>query len=170
MDKLRDTINSFNNSITILNKACYDKQSLFLFFTFIDQLGWLSSSTEFSDGSDFRNWLETYCDLTKLRCTSVDLWNTRCSFLHMGTAEHKHFNSEKHFRLAFYQNIDFSDQELVIEERKYQNPTKLVDVFDLYNCINDGIEKFIQNVESDPYLKSSVLGKCEKMNNFYTLI
>ena len=169
MDKLREVINSFNNSITILNKSCYDKQGLLLFFTFIDQLGWLISSTEYSDGSDFRNWLETYCDLTQLRCTSTDIWNTRCSFLHMGTAEHKHFNSEKHFRLAFYQNIEFSEKELISEEKNYPNPTKLIDISVLYSCLNDGIEEFLQDIERDPILKSSVLSKCEKMNNLYSI-
>ncbi|WP_198332248.1 hypothetical protein [Psychrobacter aquimaris] len=46
--------------MTILNQRGYEKQSLTLFFTYLDQLGWLTSSTEFSDGSDFRNWIDTY--------------------------------------------------------------------------------------------------------------
>jgi len=169
MDKLRGMIDSFNRSITLLNESSYDKQSLFLFFTYLDQLGWLISPNQYSNGSDFRNWINTYCDLTKVRCTSIDLWNTRCSLLHMGTAEHKNFNSEKHFRLAFYQNLELSDQELIIEERNYPQPTKLIDTSVLYNCLNDGIDNFFQALDLDAVLKSSVLDKCEKMNNLYVL-
>ncbi len=60
MEKLKEMINSFSESMTILNQRGYEKQSLTLFFTYLDQLGWLTSSTEFSDGSDFRNWIDTY--------------------------------------------------------------------------------------------------------------
>lgn len=170
MEKLREMFDSFNKSITVLNQCGYDKQSLILFLTYLDQLGWLiSPKNEFSDGSDFRKWVDTYCDLTKVGCTSTDLWNTRCSFLHMGTAEHKNFNSEKHFRLAFYQNINLSDQEISTEEKKYPKPTKLIDISVLYSCLNDGIEEFLQDIERDPILKSSVLSKCEKMNNLYSI-
>lgn len=169
MDKLKEIINLFNDSITILNEHRYEKQSLMMFFTYLDQLGWLISLSEFSDGSDFRKWVDTYCDLTKLGCTATDLWNTRCSLLHMGTAEHKHFNSEKHFRLAFYQNIELSDQDILSEEKKYPKPTKLVDISILYECVNYGIDNFLRAIELDSTLKSSVLSKCEKMNDLYVL-
>lgn len=169
MDKLREMIESFHSSITLLSKSGYDKQSLYLFFTYLDQLGWLISPNKFSNGSDFRNWIDTYCDLAELRCTSTDLWNTRCSLLHMGTAEHKHFDSEKHFRLSFYKNVKYSDQELVFEERNYPKPTKLVDIFVLYDCVNDGINNFLQALVLDATIKSSVLDKCEEMNNLYVL-
>ena len=170
MDKLREMIDSFNKSITVLNQSGYDKQSLLLFLTYLDQLGWLiSPKNEFSGGSDFKKWIDTYCDLTKVGCTSTDLWNTRCSFLHMGTAEHKNFNSEKHFRLAFYQNISLSDQEISSEEKKYPRPTKLINTFALYNCVNNGINSFLQAIELNATLKSSVLDKCEKMNDSYVL-
>lgn len=169
MEKLKEMINSFSESMTILNQRGYEKQSLTLFFTYLDQLGWLTSSTEFSDGSDFCNWIDTYCDLTAVSFTSIDLWNARCAHLHMGAAEHKYFNSNKHFRLAFYQNISLSDKEISIEEKNYPKPTKLVDTFALYNCVNNGIDNFLQAIELDATLKSSVLGKCEKMNNLYIL-
>ena len=167
MEKLKEIISAFSESITILNTAGYEKQCLFLLLTFIDHLGYLTSPTEYSDGNDFKNWLKNYCNFDELRCTSEELWNTRCSLLHMGTAEHKHFNSEKHFRLGFYQNKYFSEKELIAEENKHSKPTKYVDLSKLFCSINSGIEKFLYDIESNPDLKLSVLRKSNSMNDLY---
>lgn len=165
MDKLLNVIDTFNRSITLLNKQYCEEQSLYLFLTYLDQLGWLASPNEHSTGADFKNWLDTYCDLTQTRCTSVDLWNTRCSLLHMGTAENRGFDNLINFRLAFHQNTNLTEQEISIEEANYPKPTKLVDVNILYNCLNDGIENFLKALDIDPILKKSVLDKCDKRND-----
>ncbi|AYO54402.1 hypothetical protein CDG68_12475 [Acinetobacter wuhouensis] len=164
MKSLMNMIETFNLSITTLNKSFLEEQSLYLLFTYLDQLGWLIASGEYSDGKDFKRWVDTYCDLSNMRFTSVDLWNTRCSFLHMGTAEHKHFDNSKHFRLAFYQNTDLTENEIIAQEVKYPRPTKIVDVASFYNCINNGINKFLDALEQDPELRLKVLEKSNKRN------
>lgn len=162
MKNLINMINTFSNSITILNKSYLEEQSLYLLFTYMDQLGWLIAHGEYSDGNDFKRWIDTYCDLSNMRCTSVDLWNTRCSFLHMGTSEHKHFDDSKHFRLAFYQNKHLTEEEVIAEEAKYPKPTKMVDVTSLYDCIQNGVDKFLDALEIDLHLKYKVLEKINK--------
>lgn len=165
LKKLIEMIDSFNQSITILNQHCFEQQSLYLYFIYLDQLGWLISPNEFSTGSDFQNWIDTYCDLTDLECTSSDLWNTRCSLVHMGTPEHKHFNESKHVRLAFYQNVNLTKEQCRIEEQNYPKPTKLVDTFHLYQCINNGINKFVLALDADENLRSTVFEKVKRRND-----
>lgn len=165
MQELLRMIETFNRSITILNESYLEEQSLYLFLTYLDQLGWLTSPNEHSTGADFKNWINEYCDLTKVRCDAVDLWNTRCSLLHMGTAENRGFNSAVHYRLAFYQNVNLTEQCILHEEARYSSPTKMVDVKALYDCLNDGITKFLETLESDETLRSLVLTKVEKRNN-----
>lgn len=62
MNELIRMVESFNLSITILNKSYLEEQSLYLFFTYLDQLGWLTSPNEHSTGADFKNWVDEYCD------------------------------------------------------------------------------------------------------------
>lgn len=162
MNELMRMVNSFNGSISLLNKSFFEEQSLYLLLAYLDQLGWLISPNSFSNGLDFQNWLDRFCNLSKVGCTSADLWNTRCSLLHMGTAESKHFKTNKHVRLAFYQNIALSDQEIMIKEQNYPNPTKWIDIKSLYECINEGIEVFLDELEVNVDLRKSVLAKCEK--------
>lgn len=165
MKELIRMIESFNQSITILNKSCLEEQSLYLFFTYLDQLGWLTSPNEHSTGADFKRWVDEYCDLTNVNCDSTDLWNTRCSLLHMGTAENKGFNSAIHHRLAFYQNVHLTDEDILREQAQYPSPTKMVDVKALNECLNQGISKFLDALDNNEVLKREVLIKAEKRNN-----
>lgn len=165
MNELIRMVESFNRSITILNKSHLEEQSLYLFFTYLDQLGWLTSPNEHSTGADFKNWVHEYCDLSNVGCTAVDLWNTRCSLLHMGTAENRGFNSAIHCRLAFYQNLNLTEQDILREEAQYPSPTKMIDVNALYECLNQGISKFLDALDNNEVLKREVLIKADKRNN-----
>lgn len=166
MNLLEDMINSFHSSARILHDAGLEKQVMYIVFIYLDQLGWLISPGDFSNGKHFREWLDTYCDLTKAKCTSKELWNARCSHLHMGTSESQQYKNGD-FRLGFYRNQDYSDEQITAEEANYPKPTKLIDTTILLQCIDKGIDNFLEALESNPDLKESVLDKCAKMNNLY---
>lgn len=166
MDKLIRMVESFHQAVKILHNERLEQQSIYMILVYLDQLGWLISSSDFSNGEDFRRWLDTYCDLTEAKCTSKELWNARCSHLHMGTSEGQRFK-DGDFRLAFYRNVKLSDEQIAAEEKNYPKPTKMVDTSILLKCIDEGVANFSDALESNPELKESVLDKCAKMNNLY---
>lgn len=167
MDKLIKMVESFHQAVKILHKARLEQQSIYMILVYLDQLGWLIAPGDFSNWQDFQRWLDTYCDLTKAKCTSKELWNARCSQLHMGTSESKH-HEDGDFRLGFYrQNIEISDEEIAAEEASYPKHTKVINTTILLQCIDEGIANFSVALESDPALKEAVLYKCSKMNNLY---
>lgn len=166
MDKLIKMIESFHQAVKILHNERLEQQSIYMTLVYLDQLGWLIAPGDFSNWEHFQGWLDTHCDLTKAKCTSKELWNARCSHLHMGTSESKQYK-DGDFRLAFYRNIKISDEQIATEEANYPKPTKLINTTILLQCIDEGIANFLEALESNPNLKQSVLDKCSKMNNLY---
>lgn len=164
---LLDFVNPLSESISRLNDTgsdgkSYPQQSLLLLLIFMDQLGWLTSSTEFSDGNDFKNWLNRYMDFTDLNCDANSLWIARCGLLHMGLPYNKGFKKEQDYQIAWYSNIKFTSQEIKNEESKYQRPTRLVNTNLLITRFQEAIFEFAKEVFENKELHKIVMEKLDK--------
>lgn len=164
---LLDFTNPISEAISLLNDGgkdgkTYPNQSIMLLLIFFDQLGWLSSPKDFSDGGDFKNWLNTYMDFRGLNCSAEDLWVARCGLLHMGLPYNRQFNNEKNYQIAWYSNLLFTEQERKLEESKYARPTKLVDTNTLIIAFQQALFKFCEDVLKNGDLNKSVMSKLKK--------
>lgn len=162
--KLREKIENFHQSIILLDSKNYQIQSLILFFSLIDQLSWLSTNNDFSTGSDFKNWINTYLNLSKINCSANDLWNTRCSLIHMDTSQHKNFNPKKDVQLAFYKNLDLAEN---LKTNDKNISTKFVDIGFLFEEYNISISNFIDDIFSNKELRKTVLNKVNLMTDHF---
>ncbi len=169
LNKLKDKFNSFSKSITLLNQNNCDQQAFILLFTYLDQLGWLTSDGDFSNGADFKRWVDTYLDVSKLNCNSQDLWNARCSLVHMDTAQSQRFNPKIHSQLAFYKNVELSEENRKIQESRHASPTKYVDVGILFDEFDIGLRKFVLDIFIKKELRDKVLNKVQQMTDYIIL-
>ncbi len=86
---------TIKKSITAVKYCCekdFSLAALMLIYTQIDILSWLglppSDNSNRAGNKGFKKWVDTFMlghDNSKLRCTSSDLWASRCSLLHTGT-------------------------------------------------------------------------------------
>lgn len=77
--------------------------SLMIVYAAIDQFSWLSTDSEKSTGTDFKNWVDKYMlGRNPFGCTSEELWEARNALLHMGTAESAAHHSGKVKNRIYY--------------------------------------------------------------------
>jgi len=160
-------INQFLEAISLLNLGVsngksYPNQAIYLLLICIDQLGWLSSPEKFSEGEDFKNWLNTYLDFRDLNCSADDLWVARCGLLHMGLPYSKYFNENKHFQIAWYSNSQFTVEEIKLEESMYNRPTKMVNVNTLFANFEKALDRFFYKYGTDENLRAMVEAKLKE--------
>lgn len=161
LNKLKYKLDNFNKSISLLYENNFDQQGLILFLTLLDQLGWLSSDNDFSTGKDFKNWIDTYLDTSKLNCNSEDLWNLRCSLIHMDTSQSQRFNPEKQSQLAFYRNMKLSEKQRKLAENEHRSTTKYVDFESFVQEFHIGLDRFTLDLCHKKNLRDQVLKKIE---------
>lgn len=101
--KLTEHIVKSNEAMAILFKNQHHESALTLIFSWVDRLAWLSVEGEYSSGADFKAWLNKYLftEASTLPCNANDLWASRCSLLHTGTAEARDVKNGK-ARSVFY--------------------------------------------------------------------
>lgn len=88
MDNLDQYYERIGCAIGVLGKEQYIEAALMLTYAGIDQMAWLSVSTEVSSGDDFKEWAEKYIQPVKnLGCSVDDLWAARNALLHTASAE-----------------------------------------------------------------------------------
>lgn len=74
-------------------------------YTGVDQMAWLSVAKEETGSREFKEWAETYLDLSAIGCSADDLWGARCGLLHTGAAESRDYRSSK-AKLVYYRDGD----------------------------------------------------------------
>lgn len=88
MDHLDQFYERIGGAISVLAKEQYIEDALMLTFAGIDQMAWLSVSSQESSGADFKVWAEKYIKPSQnLGCSVDDLWAARNALLHTATAE-----------------------------------------------------------------------------------
>jgi hypothetical protein len=87
--KLAEHIVKSNEAMAVLFQNKHHESALTLIYSWVDRLAWLSVESEYSSGADFKKWLNKYLftETSTLPCNANDLWASRCSLLHTGTAE-----------------------------------------------------------------------------------
>lgn len=79
------------DAINLLHEHGYIEAMLILTFSGIDQMAWLTLTTDESNGSDFTAWVKKNINPeASLGCTADDLWAARCGLVHTATAESRH--------------------------------------------------------------------------------
>ncbi|NNP75519.1 hypothetical protein A7P54_03680 [Acinetobacter sp. Ac_3412] len=164
---LLDFSNPISEAISLLNDGgkdgkIYSNQAIMLLLIFFDQLGWLSSPKDFSDGGDFKKWLNTYMEFSGLNCSAEDLWVARCGLLHMGLPYNKQFNDNKNYQIAWYSDLFFTEDQRKLEESKYAKPTKLVNTNSLIINFQKALFKFFKDVLNNKELNAVVMSKLKK--------
>ncbi|HJR99811.1 MAG TPA: hypothetical protein VJ780_02645 [Flavobacterium sp.] len=131
LDKLME--DDFFKAVRKLFQEEYYVSCLKLLMSVIDTVGFL----EYDDvPGNFKNWINTYCDLSKMNVTSEELWELRNSLLHMTNARSRKVKQNITTQLSFY----VSNED--IEERISDGHSKYFNLKTLIHTVADGFEKW----------------------------
>lgn len=94
----------------------------------------------------FKEWLITFCDLSRLNITEDELWEYRNSLLHMTNAYSRKVAKELVKQLKFYVSREDKPAMLGDVQSNYFNITSLIQV------ISDGIDKWADSFNKEKLL------------------
>ncbi len=142
LDKLME--DDFFKAVRNLFQEGYYVSSLKLLMSVIDTVAFL----EYEDvPGNFNNWIDTYCDLSKMNITSAELWELRNSLLHMTNARSRKVRQNITKQLSFYVSNEDIPERISDGQSKYFNLKTLIytvaDGFERWgNSFNDQKDKF----------------------------
>lgn len=136
---LRD---DFFDAIRMVWNAKKYISALKLLFCMVDSLAYI----EFGDDREsFLKWLDTFCDLRKLRVSSQELWELRNSLIHMTNLESRKVLARKTKRL--FPHVGPIDSTLFFDE---EDGKSLHCALFLLDVVPNGIVNWIQTYKADP--------------------
>ena len=130
--------------MAVLFQNQHHESALILIYSWVDRLAWLSVESEDSSGADFKAWLNKYLftDTSKLTCNANDLWASRCSLLHTGTAEARDVKRGK-ARSVYYYGGPIS------VTAKNNDAEVFVNIGDLHVGLIEASNRFLQYLEKN---------------------
>jgi hypothetical protein len=131
-----------------------------LFYAAIDVLGFLVSTTPYAEKRSFTSWADKYLDaiLKKKGLAGTDLYSARCGVLHTGQAPSEMVDLGA-ARELWYR---FGGESHVNMMTNTPKPAVLIDVEELVESFNEGVERFIADVDANPTLQTRAKTKAEK--------
>jgi hypothetical protein len=134
--------------------------ALTLLYSSIDVLGFLVSTESYATQQTFVEWAEHYMDgfLKKKGITGTDLYSARCGLLHTGQAPSKLVDTGK-ARELWYR---FAGEGHVNIMTNTPKPAVLIDVEELSDSYNAGVERFIVDLDTAPTLQARGNAKAER--------
>jgi hypothetical protein len=142
-----------NDDFIVAIKAAYNSKhyvsAMKLLLCFIDTIAYATYGD--STGGNFKAWLDKYCDLKSLGITSDELWEHRCSILHMTSLESRRVKAGMVASLIPYlgpANLLHRLEPLASNEKYYS-------LSDLVKSVMHGANTFIEAVRSDSALEKA---------------
>jgi hypothetical protein len=127
---------------------CY-VQALVVLYSAIDTLAWADLRSGDVKRSDFCKWVDAYLRPQQMGCTSDDLYGARCALVHSTAAE----SSMSRKGLAgelWYSTSPHSMTHLQSYAQQVGARATVVYFTSLVAAFADGVEKFSQDLASDP--------------------
>ena len=118
--------------------------ALKLLLSAVDTLAALDSNDGTTSRKRFRNWLDTYADLSHAGVTAEEVYSLRCSLLHTTTLESKSVRASKCAMLIPYKRP--ADPALL----KTSSNQKPFEIGDLVDAITEGADGYCATLDSDP--------------------
>jgi hypothetical protein len=142
--KLAEHIVKSNKAMAVLFQNQHHESALILIYSWVDRLAWLSVESEDSSGPNFKAWLNKYLltETSTLPCNANDLWASRCSILHTGTAEARDVKKGKARSVYYYGGP--------IEVTAKNNDTEVfVNIGHLHVGLIEASNRFLQYLEKN---------------------
>jgi hypothetical protein len=162
--------NDFTISIKILLDAKHTVPALVLLYSAIDCFGSLvRPETEANTNSGhFKKWAEDYMiGPSRLLISSEDLWGARCGALHSNSPSSGESRQGRARQLAYYRDPSpNAETQRALEpmlnfvRTRGQVP---VSVYVLYAALEDGVRRFLADIEHDPELEKRAAHHCSKL-------
>jgi hypothetical protein len=160
---LQARIHEFRASIKLMSDAGFVNSSLVLLYTAIDFVGSLLRPKNKPDtaGEYFKNWVDKYMIAgSKVPFTANDIWGARCGLLHTQTASSKVFREGKARQIHYYRGSLPPDLEHAMKSLSSKGKL-FVNRDSFTGCFEQGIDRFLADVERNPALKQRVLQHAE---------
>ncbi|KOO59112.1 hypothetical protein WH43_05905 [Rheinheimera sp. KL1] len=141
---LTDYVLKCSESLVLLHAHQQYEAAISLWYVYVEQLSWLSTSKDNVHPEDFKHWIKDYI-LPEIdsACSADDFWAARCGLLHMGTAQSSHVVRGDAASVYYYSgNVTAQDSQRL----NY----KFVNVTQLLSSYIAGAVHFIDDIEHQP--------------------
>ena len=142
-----------HDDFIIAIKTAYNSKhyvsALKLLLCFIDTIAYATYGD--STCANFRAWLDKYCDLQSVSITSKELWEHRCSMLHMTSLESRRVRKGAVASLIPY----VGPQDLLRLLQPAKGNEKYYSISDLLQCVMRGTNAFIDALRRDVALQKA---------------
>ena len=131
-----------------------------LLYAGIEVLGFLVSDEPYATRQTFIDWAEKYLDdfLRRKGLTGIDLYSARCGVLHTGRAPSKLVDSGS-ARELWYR---FGGESHVNIMTNTPKPAVLIDVEELIQSFDNGVQRFMTDVDLNSNLQAQANAKAER--------
>jgi hypothetical protein len=162
--------NDFTICIKMLLDAGHTLPALVLLYSAIDVFASLMRPETEPDttGGHFKKWAEDYMiGRSRLTITSADLWGARCGLLHTHSPSSRDSRQAKARKLAYYRaRTPTPDMQRVLESTLKLVRTRgelPADVDFLYAAFEDGVRRFLADIQRDPELERRAVHHSSKL-------
>jgi hypothetical protein len=162
--------NDFTTCIKMLLDAQHTLPALVLLYSAIDVFASLVRPEAEADtnGGHFKKWTEDYIiGPSRLTIAPEDLWGARCGLLHTHSPSSRDSRQAKARKLAYYRACTLTpDMQRMLEStlKLVQTRGELpVDVDDLYAAFEDGVRRFLADIQRDPELEKRAAHHSSKL-------
>jgi hypothetical protein len=162
--------NDFTICIQLLLDAGHTLPALVLLYSAIDVFASLVRPETEPDthGGHFKKWAQDYMiGSSRLTIASEDLWGARCGLLHTHSPLSRDSREAKARELAYYRaRAPTPDMQQVLGSTLKSVRTRgelPVDVDVLYAAFQDGVRRFLADIQRDPELEKRAVHHSSKL-------
>jgi hypothetical protein len=129
-------------------EQCFE-QSLVVLYALIDTVGLVDNQfgKTSANRTTFKNWINTYVNVSSLNVSADDIYAARCGILHSFSSESDLSRKGRAKEIQYYLDQSNSEGFKILTQSNHQTNVITVPLIEFFNEIKSGMEKMIVSID-----------------------